>query len=225
MSTETTTAVVPATDPVTRRRIGLVGLVLGLTSLAALPGGLLWPSPSGGGETYTYADIQPLRDRWWGLLVFLSANLILNVPAQAFLTTYLVRRRGAAWATVGGVIMWVGTALYAVGVGGWAATYYFATGMDASIGTPVMEHVADDMFHLFAAMIVGSLSVAVGTVIQCVGLLRAHVVPRWIPVLAMTIALTFFIPGNGIAGLITALPMTAAAIGLGYFAWRRTQGG
>ncbi len=223
MSTETVRPnVVPTADPVTRRRIGLVSLVLGVTTVVALPGGLLWPEPAAGGETYTYADIQPLRDRWWWLLVLLSANLVLNVPAQALLTTFLVRRRGAAWATVGGLVMWIGTALYAVGAAGWAATYYFATGVDAATGTPVMESVADDTFHLFGAMIPGALMVAIGTAIQAVGLFRSHAVPRWIPLLLLVVLVTFVIPGNGWVGLITAVPMAAAAIGLAYYAWRRT---
>jgi hypothetical protein len=224
MSTETSRpSVVPAADPVTRGRIGIAAVVLALSAVLALPAGLLWPEPSGGGETYTYGDIQPLRDRWWGLLVFLSANLILNVLAQALVTTYLVRRRGAAWATVGGVVMWVGTALYAVGVGGWAATYYFATapGVDAAAGTSVMAQAADDMIHLFGPMMIGSLLVAVGTVIQVVGLFRSHAVPRWIPALWLVIVLTFVIPGNGLAGLITAVPMTAASLGTAYYAWRK----
>ena len=221
MSTETA-QLTPVSDPVTRRRVGFVSLVLALTAVASLPGGLLWPSPAGGGETYTYADIQPLRDRWWMLLVFLSANLILNVPAQALATVMLVRRRGAAWATAGGAVMWIGTALYAVGVGGWAATYYFATApaVGEAAGSAVMDAAADDMLHLFVAMITGSLMVAVGTVIQSVGLWRSHAVPRWIPLLWLTTILTFVIPGNGVAGLLTAVPMTAASIGTAYYAWR-----
>ncbi|WP_329002852.1 DUF4386 domain-containing protein [Kribbella sp. NBC_00709] len=225
MSTETTRpSVVPTADPVTRRRIGIAGLVLALTAVAALPGGVLWPEPSGGSETYTYGDIQPLRDRWWGLLVFLSANLVLNVLAQALLTVFLVRRRGAAWATAGGLIMWIGTALYAVGVAGWAATYYFATapGVDAAAGTSVMDQAADDLAHLFGPMIIGSALVALGTVIQAVGLFRSRAVPRWIPLLWLTIVLTFVIPGNGWVGLLTAVPMTAASIGTAYYAWRRS---
>ncbi|WP_371404700.1 DUF4386 domain-containing protein [Kribbella sp. NBC_00662] len=221
MSTETSRpSVVPATDPVTRRRIGIAGLVLALTALAALPGGVLWPEPAGGGDTYTYGDIQPLRDRWWGLLVFLSANLILNVLAQALLTVYLVRRRGAAWATVGGLIMWIGTALYAVGVGGWAATYYFATA--PGVETSAMDRINDDTLHLLGALMIGSLLVALGTVVQAVGLFRSHAVPRWIPVLWLTIVLTFVIPGNGWVGLLTAVPMVAASIGTAYYAWRRS---
>ncbi|MEV0290903.1 hypothetical protein AB0H36_42820 [Kribbella sp. NPDC050820] len=37
----------------------------------------------------------------------------------------------------------------------------------------------------------------------------------------LTIVATFVVPGNGVAGLITALPMTAASLGTAYYAWRR----
>lgn len=218
MSTETLVRTSPAT---TRRRVGFVALALAVTALVALPGGLLWPEPAAGGETYTYADIQPVRDLWWGLLVVLSANLIINVPAQALLTVLLVRGRGAAWATTGAVVMWIGTALYAVGGAGWAAAYYFATapGVDPS----VIDAVNDDMLHLFGVTMPGALLVAVGTVIQVVGLWRSHAVPRWIPLLWLTIVASFIIPGNGIAGLLTAVPMTAASLGTAYYAWRRLR--
>ncbi|WP_020391376.1 hypothetical protein [Kribbella catacumbae] len=215
MSTET----LVRTDSATRRRVGFVALALALTALAALAGGLLWPEPSGGGETYSYADIQPHRALWWGLLVALAANLIINVPAQALLTVLLVRARGAAWATVGGIIMWIGTALYAVGGAGWAAAYYFATapGVDPS----VIERVNDDSAHIFGVLLPGALLVAVGTVIQAVGLWRSRAVPRWIPVLWLTLVATFVVPGNGVAGLITSVPIAAASLGTAYYAWRR----
>ncbi|WP_433161638.1 hypothetical protein [Kribbella sp. CA-247076] len=207
-----------ATDHVTQRRIGIVALVLALTAIVAVPGGLLWPQPAAGGETYAYGDIQPVRDLWWGLLVTLSAALVLNVPAQALLTTMLVRRRGAAWATTGAVVMWIGTALYAVGGAGWAAAYYFATA--PGVDPTVIERINDDAAHVFGLMIPGALLVAVGTVIQVVGLWRSHAVPRWIPLLWLTIVATFVVPGNGLAGLLTALPMTAASLGTAYYAWR-----
>ncbi|MEU4395489.1 hypothetical protein [Kribbella sp. NPDC023855] len=215
MSTET----LVRTGPATRHRVGFVALALAVTALVALVGGLLWPEPSGGGETYSYADIAPQRALWWGLLVALSANLVINVPAQALLTVLLVRARGAAWATAGAVILWIGTALYAVGGAGWAAAYYFATapGVDPS----VIERVNDDSAHVFGVMVPGALLVAVGTIVQAVGLWRSGAVPRWIPVLWLTIVATFVVPGNGIAGLLTAVPMTAASLGTAYYAWRR----
>jgi hypothetical protein len=223
MTTETARPnVVPTADPVTRRRIGAVGLVLTISNLVATPGGVLWPDPAGGGDTYTYADIQPLRDRWWGLLMFLSANAILGILAQAFLTTYLVRKRGSAWATTGGLMMWIGTAFQAIGVGGLAAAYYFATGVDATAGTPVMDNANDDLLHLFGPVLAGALLVAVGTVAQMVGLWRSHTVPRWVPVLVLAIVVSFVVPGNGWIGLTVQVPMAAGGIAIAYYAWRRT---
>ncbi len=59
-----------------------------------------------------------------------------------------------------------------------------------------------------------------GTVMQCVGLLRAHVVPVWVPIGLLFAVLTFLVPGSGALGLVTSIPMALGAIGLGYFAWR-----
>jgi hypothetical protein len=223
MSTETARPnVVPTADPVTRRRIGAVGIAVVVSNLAATAGGVLWPQPAGGGETYTYADIQPLRDRWWGLLVALGISALLGVPAQAFLTTYVVRRRGAAWATAGGLLMWIGIAFQAVGVGGLAAAYYFASGVDSTTGAAVMDHANDDLLHLFGPMLAGALMVAVGTVLQVVGLWRSHAVPRWVPLLVLFVVVSFALPGNGWLGLIVQVPMAAGGIAIAYYAWRRT---
>lgn len=221
MSTTTARPTDVPADPVTRRRIGAIGLVLVISNVIATPGGVLWPEPAGGGETYSYADIQPLRDRWWGLLVVLSVSALLGVTAQAFLTAYLVRRRGAAWATTGGMLIWIGIAFQAVGVGGLAAAYYFTTGVDATTGGAVIGNANDDMVHLFGPMLAGALTVAVGTVVQAIGLWRSHAVPRWVPVLVLFIVISFVVPGNGWIGLTVQIPMAAGAIGIAYYAWRR----
>ncbi|KJK35054.1 hypothetical protein UK23_43110, partial [Lentzea aerocolonigenes] len=108
----------------TRGRVALLAAVLGVTSVAAVFGGLLWPEPAAGGETYSYADIAAGRDLWWSLLTGLAAMAVLNVPFQALATMFLVRRRGSTWATIGAVLMWLGTAFQTVGVAGWATAYY-----------------------------------------------------------------------------------------------------
>jgi hypothetical protein len=221
MSTTTVRPNVVPADPVTRRRIGAIGLVLTISNVIATPGGVLWPEPSGGGETYSYADIQPLRDRWWSLLVVLSVSALLGVPAQAFLTTYLVRKRGAAWATTGGFLMWIGIAFQAVGVGVLAATYYVATGVDATTGGAVIDNANDDLLHLFGPLLAGALVVALGTVIQVVGLWRSHAVPRWVPLLVLFVVISFVVPGNGWIGLAVQIPMAAGGIAIAYYAWRR----
>ena len=223
MSTATTTDTTPTEvrEPSTRFRIGLLALALTITSLIAIPGGLLFPEPAAGGDTYAYTDIASVRDRWWTLLVTLSVLLVLNLPAQALASMTLVRRRGAGWVTTGGALMWAATALQTVGVAGWAAAYYFATapGVDQS----VVGRINDDTAHLFGLMIAGALLAAVGTVVQGVGLLRSRMVPRWVPIASMTVVLTFVLPNSGPAGLVTSVPMTAGAIAIAWFAWKRVR--
>ena len=227
MSIDTTTGTSrpESTDSTTSRRVALLAIVIAVTSVAAVFGGLLWPEPAGGGETYTYADIEPIRDLWWGLLMGLCVLALLNVPTQALAALLLVRRRGATWATLGAALMWLGVAMQGAGVAAWAGAYFFPTdsAVDPAAGTAVIEAANQDSVHLFAVMIPGALLVVVGTVLVAVGLLRSHAVPKWVPILSLATLLTFVIPGNGLAGLITSVPMAAASIGLGYYAWRRRQ--
>jgi hypothetical protein len=185
--------------------------------------GLLWPEPSGGGETYSYADIVTNRDLWWGLLGAGAALGVINVPLQALATMLLVRERGSGWATWGAATTWLGVALQATGVAGWASAYFYATDpeVNATTGRAVIEAANADQAHLFGLLVPGALLVMIGTVLQCVGLFRAHVVPFWVPVAMLFTVLTFVIPGSGLAGLITSVPMAAGSIGLAYFATRR----
>jgi len=205
-------------------RVRILAVVLSVTALAAIPVGLLWPEPSGAGETYTYADIAGNRDLWWGLLGAGATMGVINVPLQALATLLLVRGRGSAFATWGASAMWLGVALQATGVAGWASAYFYATNpqVEAAAGRAVIEAANADEAHLFALIVPGALLVMVGTILQCVGLFRAHVVPTWVPLAMLFTVLTFVIPGNGLAGLITSAPMAAGSIGLAYFVTRQT---
>src|ERR1044071_2845130 len=87
-----TTAAPDTAAPSTRARLAVLAVVLGATSVAAVAGGLLWPEPAAGGETYSYADIASGRELWWGLLTGLAAMQVLNIPLQALATLVLVRR-------------------------------------------------------------------------------------------------------------------------------------
>ncbi len=209
----------------TRGRVAVLAAVLGVTSVVAIAGGMLWPEPAGGGETYSYADIAADRDLWWTLLTGLAAMQVLNVPLQALATMFLVRRRGSAWATWGAVLMFVGGGLQATGVAGWATAYFYPTdpGVDRAFGEAVIQAANNDTGHLFALMIPGAALVLLGTVLQCVGLFRSHAVPKWVPIAGLTIVLSFVIPGSGLAGLLTSIPMAVGAIGLGYYAWRAAK--
>ena len=218
---------VGAIDRSTTVRITILAIVLGTTAIAAAVAGVFWPEPDGGGETYSYADIAPDRGLWWGLLGGLAVLAVVNVTLQAVATMFLVRGRGSAWATVGGSLMWLGIAAQAVGVAGWASAYFYPTdpALEKSVGSAVIEAANDDEAHLFAFLVSGALLVTLGTVLQCVGLVRAHVVPVWVPIALLFTLLTFIVPGNGALGLITSVPMAAGAIGLGYHAWRSASSG
>lgn len=208
-------------------RVKLLAIVLGTTAVAAAVGGVFWPEAQGGGETYSYADIAPDRGLWWGLLGTLAVMGVINVPLQAIATMILVRARGSVWATVGACLMWVGIGLQAVGVAGWASAYFYPTdpSVEKSVGTVVIEAANNDQSHLFAFLIPGAVLVLLGTVLQCVGLFRAHVVPVWVPIALLFVVITFIVPGNGALGLVTSIPMAAGAIGLGYFAVRSVAEG
>ena len=203
-------------------RVKLLAVVLGTTAVAAAVGGVFWPEAQGGGDTYSYADIAPDRELWWGLLGGLTVLGVINVPLLAIATMILVRARGSLWATVGACLMWVGIGLQAVGAAGWASAYFYPTdlSLDKGVGHAVIEAANNDLGHLFAFLISGALLVVLGTVLQCVGLFRAHVVPVWVPIALLFSVLTFVVPGEGALGLITSIPMAVGAIGLGYFAVR-----
>ena len=168
------------------------------------------------------AEIAPDRDLWWGVLMALAVLLSLSVPLQALATMLLVRARGSGWATIGGVLMWVGAVVHAAGLAGWAAAYFFPTdpAVGAAAGRTVVEAANADEAHLVALVPIGMGLVVVGTLLQCVGLFRARVVPTWLPVAALFVTLTFVVPGYGAASLIASLPMAAAALGFAYYAVR-----
>lgn len=212
-------------DASTVARVKILAVVLALTSLATVPVGLLWLEPAGGGETYSYADIAGDRDQWWTVLNLGAVNGIVNVALLAVATLVLVRGRGSAWATWGAVAMGLGIAVQAVGVAGWASAYFYATdpAVSAAAGKAVVDAANHDQGHLFALLVPGALLVVVGTVLQVVGLLRAKAVPVWVPIGVLFSVITFFVPGNGLAGLVTSLPMAAGSIGLAYFAVRAVQ--
>ncbi len=205
-----------------RSRLALLAVVLAVTSALTVVGGVLWPEPAAGGETYAFSDIEPRRDLWWALLSGLAVNGIVAVVLQALAALVLVRARGSAWVTTGAALMVLGIALQAVGVAGWASAYFYATGpdVDPAVGRAVVEAANADQGHLFGLLVPGALLVVVGTVAQSVGLLRSHEVPRWVPWALLVTVLTFVVPGSGAWGLVTSVPMAIGAAALGWFAWR-----
>ena len=212
MSIDTTTGTSrpESTDSTTSRRVALLAIVIAVTSVAAVFGGLLWPEPAGGGETYTYADIEPIRDLWWGLLMALCVLAILNIPTQALAALLLVRRRGPPgqrWVPLscGSVLACRAQA----SPRGPVPTSFRPTQRRPSGGYSRHRGGQPGLHPPVRGDDSGSTPVIVGTVLLAVGLLRSHAVPKWVPILSLATLLTFVIPGNGLAGLITSVPMAA----------------
>jgi hypothetical protein len=108
-------------------------------------------------------------------------------------------------------------------VAGFAAAYFYPSdpAVSSAAGKEVYRSIAHDHAHLLAIQLPGHLLSTVGTVVQSVALLRSTVVPRWVPILSLSILITYGIPGSHLIGLVTSIPLAATCVGLAYYAWRR----
>jgi hypothetical protein len=216
-------AISDSAESVTRTRITALCVLLALTGMAAVPLGVLWPGNPDSSAALTVADVQSYRQSWWILIMSGVVITGLNVPAQAIAVLTLVRGRGGAAATWGAAMMWIGAVMEAVGLAGFAAAYFYPSDRSVSraAGTEVFNSIAHDHVHLLAVQIPGHLLLTAGIVVQAVALFRAKVVPTWLPVLSLSILVTYVIPGSHAIGLVTQLPMAATCLGLAFYAHQR----
>jgi hypothetical protein len=209
-------------DSATRTRVTAVCAVLAITAVATIPMGLLWPGGSNSGSVLRVEDVQSYRQTWWILVTGGALVTSLNVPAQAISVLTLVRQRGARAASWGAGLMWVGAVMEAVGLAGFASAYFYPSDPSVShaAGAAVFGAIAQDHAHLLAIQLPGHLLSTIGIVIQAIALFRSGVVPRWVPVVSLSILLTYAIPGSHLVGLVTQLPLAVSCLALAYYAWR-----
>ena len=208
---------------VERTRAALVAIVIVVSSIVGLAVVLSYPRPDAAGQ-YTFAQIEPMRDAWWAFFILAGVNLILGNVALAVAIWRLVRTRGAAWATLGGAMLWVGAALYGVGVGGWATIGYYATNpaaVDPANGARLVDYVVGDVSRMYGAVLPGGVLVLGGTVAASVALWQARTVPRWVPILLASLLATFVLPTRGPVGLVSELPHLIASMAIAWSLWRR----
>lgn len=208
-----------------RRRAGIaiVAIAVAVTAVVGLAIGLFFPATDESGR-WTYAVVEPIRGFFRLWLVMAGVNLVVGLTTTALAGWLLVLSRGWIAATVGACLMWFGCALYAVGLGGVAAAYYFATEpavLDAAASTRLLDHLHESTIALWGPAIAGALLVAAGQISLAVGLWRARTVPRWIPILAATIPLTFVFDTSGVRGLLVELPQALAGVGIAWYLWQR----
>jgi hypothetical protein len=217
----------PLARPGGNRGLALLFAVILVTGVSAFAVSFIsFVKPIGAGDGLPdYASIASDRGYLWAFFVTAAVQLIVGACAAALAAWLLAPDRGARWATVGGSLVWLGAAIYGVGVGGWATVYFYGTdpaALDPATAGRLIDHVNDDTARMLAVPIGGALLVALGSLLLAVALWRARTVPRWVPALgALSTLATIALPPDTAAGLAGEALSSATTIAIGYYAWRR----
>src|SRR4051812_6694712 len=208
-------------------RLRLLFVVILITSLSAFALSVVsFAKPIGHGDGLPdYGAIAANRGYVWAFFLVAGVQLIVGASTTALAALLLAPARGARWANVGGSFVWLGAAIYGVGIGGWATLYYFGTdpvALGPATAARFIEHVNDDTARMLAVPIGGALLVAVGAMLLAVALWRAGTVPRWVPVIAVLTSVTgIVLPPDTIAGIVGEAASSATSIAVGWYAWQR----
>jgi uncharacterized protein DUF4386 len=212
-----------------KRGISLLFGVIVVTSISAFALSFVsFVKPIGSGDgAPAYADIADARSYVWAFFVIAGVQLVVGATAAALAGWLLVPRRGSRWATVGASLIWLGAALYGVGIGGWATIYYFGTDprvLDPAVATRLIDHVNDDTARMLAVPFGGALLIALGSLALCVALWRARSVPRWLPIAAAITAIaTVLLAPDTVGGLLGEAASSITTIALGWYLWQAAR--
>lgn len=200
----------------------LFGIIVVTSVLAGAISVVSYIHPLSEEEFPTYADISDKRGYTWGFFELAGVQLLIGVVALSLAGLLLARDRGARWATVGACLIWLGAAMYGVGIGGWAIGYFIATDdtLGPAVGTRLVDRMNDDVWHVLAVPITGALLVGLGSIVMVVGIWQAGTVPRWLLVVLLIVTvLTIVVPPGALLGTILELVSAATSIMLGRYAW------
>jgi hypothetical protein len=206
-------------------RLALLFAVILATSVSGFALALvsfLWPIGAAR-EFPDYAALAPIRDYAWAFFVTAAVQLIIGVCAAAIAGWILTPARGARLATVGGSLLWLGAAVYGVGVSGWAAIYYFGTDPAANPATArvLIDHANGDPLRMFALPFGGAAVIALGSLVLVLALWRAGTVPRWVVLLgAISSVATLLLPPASPLGLVAEAASSLSTTAIGWYAWR-----
>jgi hypothetical protein len=225
--TQLADATTPGTVADRRRRqdvqVGLLFVAILVTSVAVLLVSLFFPAVGDDGWL-SYPSVQPSREFVWWFLTLAGVNIVVTAVPVSLASLFLASGRGWRWVTAGATLAVVGAAFYAVGVGGWAMLYFFATdsvALDSLTGTAFIESVNQDL-RVFAAAGGGAVTVGLGVLLVAIGLWRSGNVPKWLPfAMAIGTLITFLIPIEGVVGALVESPSAVTSALIGWYAWQR----
>lgn len=189
----TTTVDAPTFPPTTRVRAHIPAVVLAVAAITQI--GVLLVRPWGERNDFRYDSVAPIRTTLWaGMLVDGLTVATIGITLSLVVCT-LVRARGSVWALVGAVVTSLGGILFAMGALSMATIVWYATGgsvIGTDVGRTFMARAIGSGAHPDATLatipsMAGFIVFTVGSILLFVALIRAGVVPRWLP-LALLVA-------------------------------------
>ena len=218
-----TTADIPAETrsflrPLAAAALGLivVGNALSLLLTGFTPNG----DPSNG---FAFQEIAGHPDRFWAFTAFGGVGQALLTTGTAFAVCLLVRARGSVLARVGAVLSVLSGALLSAGLASIGVLYGYATdraALDPADGQAFVDYANDHTWRFTALVTPGAVCGIIAMLLIAVALWRGRAVPRWIPVVLLVGTLAGFVISSGLAGVLVALPATAAMVLIAWYALR-----
>jgi hypothetical protein len=213
------TAVAPSATDRIRAAIVSGVLALGAVVVAVI---VLW-QPWGERDALAYDDLAPHRDgAWLGSLVDGLALAAIGVTL-AIAVCRLAPGRGAALATVGGVLTGLGGIAFSVGMFAFGSLAWYATSPEAvqpDAGEALMTYVNDNPGHVLLPQMIGFLLFTLGSLLLMGALWRSRSVPRWLPVAYLVLTVGLFVLG-GVAMNVVQAAQTLLLVPVAVYAFRR----
>lgn len=163
-------------------------------------------------------------NRFYWANVTAAIGLVL-IAAVGLAVLRLVRDRGRAVATVGGVMTMIGATAAASGIFMYGAivTAMAESDQDQAVMAALSEELNDSV-RPGLAFFVGFTVLFLGLVVTVAALLKSRAVARWVPAVLAAGVVAVFALGETSASIIGDLLLTAAFIGIGLSLWRATSG-
>ena len=203
--------------PTTRVRGPIAAVVLASAAFTQIV--LLLVRPWGERNDFLYDSVEPIRTNLWAGMFVDGVTFAAIGITLSLVVCNLVRSRGSAWATVGAVVTSLGAILYAMGALAlgtvvWYATSTSAIGVDA--GRDLMEYAIGSGAQPKASpatipTIAGFMTFTVGSVLLFAALIRATVVPRWLPIALIVATVAEFLSQGRAADVVQIVWMALAA--------------
>ncbi|GAC1608953.1 MAG: hypothetical protein NVS3B26_08040 [Mycobacteriales bacterium] len=186
---------------------------------------LYWHRSYDKSEVVPYDTFLRIRQGWYVSHYFGGTVMGLGYIALAVAACLLVHRAGSTWITIGAVLTGLGGLLVAPGLAGEGVAYSYASDTAAvprAQGVILLRYMFEHPDRTLVFLIVGLGLITIGGVLLGVGLLRARVVPTWVPVALIVGTLLLATTPHVITWWAT-LPGTAAAIAVGWYAWQSAR--